>query len=47
MKIAQGDPERSEGAALGTRSIMCLAPRRGAATFMSSPKQIHAITLKM
>jgi hypothetical protein len=35
MKIAQGDPEQVEGAALGTRSIIRLAPRRGAATSLA------------
>ena len=39
MIIAQG--ERS--AALGTRPIFDLAPRRGAATLKRAPKQILAI----
>ena len=38
MRIAQGDPEQAEGAALGLRSIFGLAPRRGAAIPTHSPQ---------
>jgi len=38
MRIAQGDPEQAEGAALGEQPKFSLAPRRGAATSAHRPE---------